>query len=478
MTPKKDSEILIVGAGVFGLSTALHLSRRGYTSIHIFDRQPYQQNNYAFSDGADAASADENKILRASYGDHKLYQDLAFQAMLEWQNWNQQLASTAHSDLPKALSPEMRLWNNCGYVRLSEKGLEDSENETQKNFPPQIKHTQYRVADPQRREDAERDGIPATKIDPFDRLKRELPMDGILDMTAGFVLASKSCTFALHLCRVAGVHLHLGPDHALHTIVKSGKTVKGIRTADGKYYSGALTIVACGGWTPSLIPQAEKLLETTSGSVLSIRLPEHRKDLWDKYSPENFPVWDWNMSTYIPHKSIGGIYGLPRTPEGKVKIAFRGAKWTSYTRKSHASGNPLSFPRTDITKIPAEAMRVMRTFCEENLPDLLELELEYERLCWYTDTVDNSFLIAYVPGTEGLVVASGGSGHGFKFLPVLGQHVVDVIEEKETEYTKLFAWRDVPDGKRNGLEDGPDGWRTLDKQIMVGRERWGRKSRL
>lgn len=478
MTLEKDSQILIIGAGVFGLSTALHLSRRGYTNVHIFDRQPYDQNNYAFAAGADAASADENKILRASYGDRKLYQVLAFQAMPEWQKWNDDLASTPPSDLPKGLSPDMKLWNNCGYLRLGENGLEDSEKETQKNFPPEIKHTQYRVTDPHRRADAESHGIPATKIDPFNRLKRKLPMDGILDMTAGFVLASKSCTFALHLCRIAGVHLHLGPDHALDVLVRSGKTVTGIRTASGKQYSADLTMIACGGWTPSLVPQAEKLLETTSGSVLAMRLPKHRKDLWDKYSPENFPVWDWNMSTYAPHKSLGGIYGLPRTPDGIVKVAFRGAKWTSYTRESRISGQPLSFPKTDVTKIPAEAMRVLRTFCQENMPDLLELELEYERLCWYTDSVDNSFLIAYVPGTEGLVVASGGSGHGFKFLPVLGQHVVDVIEGKDTEYTELFAWRSVPDGKRNGLEEGPGGWRTLDKQRMVGREGWQRESRL
>jgi len=43
-------------------------------------------------------------------------------------------------------------------------------------------------------------------------------------------------------------------------------------------------------------------------------------------------------------------------------------------------------------------------------------------MCWYTDSVDNSFVIDYVPGyNQSLFVASGGSGHGFKFLPVLGK---------------------------------------------------------
>ena len=93
-------------------------------------------------------------------------------------------------------------------------------------------------------------------------------------------------------------------------------------------------------------------------------------------------------------------------------------------------------------------------------------------MCWYSDSVDNSFIVDYVPGTEQLIVENGGSGHGFKFLPILGEHVADVIEKRETEYTRLFKWRDVPQGKRNGLEEGPDGWRTLEKQTLVGKEAW------
>jgi sarcosine oxidase / L-pipecolate oxidase len=236
-------------------------------------------------------------------------------------------------------------------------------------------------------------------------------------------------------------------------------------------------VIACGGWTPSLLPSVDDLLETTAGSVLAIRLPEHRRDLWDKYAPESFPVWDFNMGSYVPCQTVGGIYGLPRTPEGIVKIAFRGAKWTNYSRE-RADGRPLSYPKTDVKAISAEAMRVIRAFCRENLPDLLDLQLEYARLCWYTDSVNNSFLIDRVPGVDNIIVASGGSGHGFKFLPVLGSHIADVIEHKDTEYTRMFAWRDVPAGKRNGLEEGPNGWRRLDKQKLVCKEQWAESSKL
>ena len=473
--PDRRKKIIIVGAGVFGLSTALHLARRGYNEIHICDPQPYHKNSYACSAGCDAASCDENKILRASYGDAKLYQDLAFKAMPEWQRWNEMLLQTPKEDLPPGLTPDVNLWNNCGFLRLGGDGLEESEEKTQKNFPPEIRHTQFRITDPRRRKDAQAEGIPYSKIDPFGRLERGLPSDGMLDMTSGFVLASRACAFALHLCQKLGVHTYFGPDYGMKSLVRKGDRVTGLITNDGNEHFGDVVIVACGGWTPSLVQETERLIETTAGSVLSIRLPPDRADLWDKYSPEKFPVWSWRMNSYEPDKNdLGGLYGLPRTPEGVVKVAFRGAKWTNYEHKSDSSGRVLSYPKTDVEEIPQEAMRVIRTFCEENLPDLLDLELDRGRLCWYSDSVDNSFLVDYVPGVENLIVANGGSGHGFKFLPVLGEHVVDVLERKDTPYTELFKWRDVPEGAKNGLEEGPDGWRTLDKQKWAGRDEWKR----
>ena len=472
----KDKIIIIVGAGVFGLTTALHLTKRNYTNIHLFDAQPYDKNSYACSLGCDAASCDENKILRASYGDAKLYQDLAFKAMPEWQKWNEALASTPQAELPPGLERSVKLWWNCGFARLGDgDGLDESEVCTQRNFPEEIRGTQFRVSDAERREDARGEGIPQSKVDPFGRIERGLPVDGVLDMTSGFVLASRACAFALHLCRKAGVITYLGPEYGMKSLLREERKVSGIITRDGREYNADVVIVACGGWTPSLVAETERLIETTAGSVLSIRLPKERQDLWNKYSPEKFPVWSWRMNSYEPGKNdLGGLYGLPRTPEGVVKVAFRGAKWTNYQHKSDASGRILSYPNTDVTEIPKEAMRVIRTFYEENLPDLLDLELDRGRLCWYSDSVDNSFLIDYVPGVDNLIVANGGSGHGFKFLPVLGEHVVDVLERKDTPYTQLFKWRDVPSDQRNGLEEGPEGWRTLDKQQWAGRADWKR----
>jgi sarcosine oxidase/L-pipecolate oxidase len=53
----KSTPILIVGAGVFGLSTALHLGYRGYTNVTVIDKQDYDKTLYSYDLGCDAASA-------------------------------------------------------------------------------------------------------------------------------------------------------------------------------------------------------------------------------------------------------------------------------------------------------------------------------------------------------------------------------------------------------------------------------------
>lgn len=60
-SPNKNDPIIIVGAGAFGLSTALHLARRGYTDVTVFDKQPYDESLYSYFNGCDAASAGNKK---------------------------------------------------------------------------------------------------------------------------------------------------------------------------------------------------------------------------------------------------------------------------------------------------------------------------------------------------------------------------------------------------------------------------------
>ena len=88
------------------------------------------------------------------------------------------------------------------------------------------------------------------------------------------------------------------------------------------------------------------------------------------------------------------------------------------------------------------------------MPELANSKAIYARLCLYCDSFDGNFFIGKDPEVMGLGVAAGGrysrvndlicfqgSGHGFKFSPVLGEVIADAMEGKETKYTKKFQWR-------------------------------------
>jgi hypothetical protein len=63
-------------------------------------------------------------------------------------------------------------------------------------------------------------------------------------------------------------------------------------------------------------------------------------------------------------------------------------------------------------------------------------------LCLYCDTWDGNFWIDRDPEREGLVVAAGGSGHAFKFAPLIGGIIADVVEGRPNRFAHRFAWRD------------------------------------
>jgi glycine/D-amino acid oxidase-like deaminating enzyme len=82
-----------------------------------------------------------------------------------------------------------------------------------------------------------------------------------------------------------------------------------------------------------------------------------------------------------------------------------------------------------------------REFLRENLPDLASAPVRGTRLCLYCDTFDGDFWIDHDPARPGLVVAAGDSGHGFKFAPILGGLIADIVERTPNAWGPRFRWR-------------------------------------
>ena len=83
----------------------------------------------------------------------------------------------------------------------------------------------------------------------------------------------------------------------------------------------------------------------------------------------------------------------------------------------------------------------MRSFVKQTFPELYDAPLVFTRRCLYIDTLDGHFWIDRHPKIEGLSVSSGGSGHGLKMAPLLGEMAADIVEGKSHEFSKRYRWR-------------------------------------
>lgn len=89
-------------------------------------------------------------------------------------------------------------------------------------------------------------------------------------------------------------------------------------------------------------------------------------------------------------------------------------------------------------------------------------------MCYYSDTPDGHWLIDYHPSISSLLIASGGSGHAYKFLPVIGEMIHARLENRlEAHWTRKWAI-----GARDGGEAdkgrGGGGRRKLDLNDLAG----------
>ena len=290
-------------------------------------------------------------------------------------------------------------------------------------------------------------------IDPFRREERKKMNVGVLDTTGGVVVADKACRFVLHKARNLGVKFVLNAEAGAfesYWYDSNGK-VTGVKTKDGKKHVAKRVVIACGGWTPTLVPQLDGLCETTAGSVIMLKIPRE-SPLFDRFAPERFPSWMWKLWD----GTEGGLYGFPRDDKGWMKIGYRGMKYTN--PQMQPDGKLRSVPVTrytpgkKVTEIPQQAMKVFKHFLAEYLPELSEngIDIELTRLCWYNDSFDNHYVVDDVPGQDIVMVATGGSGHAFKYLPNIGKWIVDIMEGVETERSLVKRWR----------------WRTLDPDVQ------------
>jgi glycine/D-amino acid oxidase-like deaminating enzyme len=137
-----------------------------------------------------------------------------------------------------------------------------------------------------------------------------------------------------------------------------------------------------------------------------------------EFAPESFPAW-------IDFTDPRGPYGLPDLESRGCKLAF----------DQHGSEFD---PDSGDRRIGSEGLAEAYRFLGERFPALANAPLTESRVCQYESTANGDFLIDRHPGYENVWLAGGGSGHGFKHGPAVGEYLAARIL-KGTEPEPRFS---------------------------------------
>jgi sarcosine oxidase len=232
---------------------------------------------------------------------------------------------------------------------------------------------------------------------------------------AGLVIPEESVAAHLALAARAGAELH----HEEPVTRWRAEPGGGVRVTTGRAtYTGDQLVICPGAWAPELL----------AGLGVPFGI-ERQVQYWfapaagiAPFRAERHPIYIWEAG--------GGrqFYGFPSfaDPAEGVKVAF-------------FRGGAACTPETIDRAVHADEVEAMRAFIAPRMPDLPGTFLR-AATCMYTNTPDEHFVIARHPAHEQVVVACGFSGHGFKFVPVVGEIVADLVADGATAHPiGLFA---------------------------------------
>ncbi|KAG6002605.1 hypothetical protein E4U21_002949 [Claviceps maximensis] len=433
------SSILIIGSGVFGLSTAWALTKRAQfanTCITVVDDTPSGQ-----FPPVDCASVDSSRIIRPDYADSD-YTALAAEAQKEWRK-------SGDEDLGG-----QGRYSESGLVLTAYHSTEVVEAGTKSGMDYTKKSWENCV------EVAKRDGCPAERIRVLESTEalnallgtNTYPGDwGYLNSLSGWADAGKGMEWLYKRVKETGRVNFVNAQ--VEELTTEGDKVTGARTADGTCIGAEVVLVAAGAWTGGLIDLRGRV-EATGHVLAYIDISDEERAVLSRQ-----PVV-LNLSS--------GLFMMP--PRGNVvKVARHsfgylnpGTVHNALPLSPSLERQPIvvSKPRTSrdgpVHLLPHEADVHLRKALAELSPirGLENRPWRETRLCWYSDTRDGNWLVDWHPGWKGLFIATGDSGHGYKFLPLLGDKVLDCMLGDGGVYAQKWRWKEVEDESVGREVDG------------------------
>ena len=162
-------------------------------------------------------------------------------------------------------------------------------------------------------------------------------------------------------------------------------------------------VFACGPWLGGLWPEVVgDRIRPTRQEVFFFGTPAGDR----RYSPEQMPVWIDNGAKVI--------YGMP------------GNEWRGFKVADDTRGIPFD-PTSGERMASVEGLQAARDYLAFRFPGLKGAPLLESRVCQYENTPDSRFIIDRHPVAENVWLVGGGSGHGFKHGPAVGERVANLV---------------------------------------------------
>jgi sarcosine oxidase/L-pipecolate oxidase len=249
---------------------------------------------------------------------------------------------------------------------------------------------------------------------------------------AGWVFARGALVATFEEAKRLGVKFTTGTQGEVSQLLEDSGDIIGVETADGMRHLANTTILAAGAQAPKLLDFKDQL-RPTAWTLAHIKMSKEECELY-----KDLPVL-FNIES--------GFFMEPDAENHELKICDEHPGYCNWT--TDPTGNKASVPFAK-NQIPLEAETRVREFLQDTMPQLKDRPLSFARICWCADTPDRNFLIDRHPYFKNLVLAVGGSGHGFMHITSVGGYVVDTLEGKlDPRLKQAFRWRPETAVNRN-----------------------------
>jgi sarcosine oxidase len=373
---KPKLHIAVIGAGAFGGWTALHLLERG-ARVTLLD---------AWGPGnSRASSGGETRVMRGTYGPDQPYTQMAARALKLWQKYERQWKR-------QFLHRTGVLWMAPGHDDGFERGSVQTLR-TAKIMFQELSSAQMKKRWPQ--------------------INFEGIQWGIFEPDCGYLDARASCQAVVNAFIAAG-----GKYRQLAVVDNEleASRPRSLALSDGSRLKADAYVFACGPWLGKLFPQAVgDLVQPTKQDIFFFGTPAGD----DRFSDAHLPVWGDHRGSFR--------YGIPGSGRRGFKIA-------------DDSRGPAFDPTHGERLVSQEGLRDIREYVAFRFPALKNAPLLETRVCQYEQTPDSHFIVDRHPKNENVWLLGGGSGHGFKHGPTVGEMVSELIlKEREPDATFKLA---------------------------------------